>query len=167
MAVELPPRRDGVLSPCRSSRTAQFSEGRTLGRDWSAGGLLVSFVACRVSGLASRPDASDRLDLRIFDDLRVESRHQRGALDWKPRFKAAVQPLFHWLYDRVASGKETARVLESCGAPNYQEQLGRELAELGSSEMWRAGKATRALRPKELAKAISAETKGIGGRDSN
>ncbi len=92
---------------------------------------------------------------------------QRGALDWKPRFKAAVLPVFHWLYDRVASGKETARVLESCGAPNYQEQLGRELAELGQSEMWAAGKATRALRPKESARAISADTKGVGGRDSN
>jgi ketol-acid reductoisomerase len=92
---------------------------------------------------------------------------QRGALDWRPRFKAAVLPLFHWLYDRVASGKETARVLEACGTPNYQEELGRELAEMGHSEMWLAGKATRALRPKEPARMISAETKGVGGRDSN
>jgi ketol-acid reductoisomerase len=92
---------------------------------------------------------------------------QRGALDWRPRFKAAVLPLFHWLYDRVASGKETARVLESCGAPNYQELLGRELAEMGQSEMWQAGKATRALRPKEAARVISADTKGVGGRESN
>jgi ketol-acid reductoisomerase len=92
---------------------------------------------------------------------------QRGALDWRPRFKAAVQPLFHWLYDRVASGKETARVLEACGAPNYQDALGKELAEMGGSEMWRAGKATRSLRPKEAPKAVSADTKGVGGRDSN
>jgi ketol-acid reductoisomerase len=92
---------------------------------------------------------------------------QRGALDWRPRFKAAVLPLFHWLYDRVASGKETARVLEACGKANYQEELGRELAEMGNSEMWRAGKATRALRPKEPARVISTETKGVGGRDSN
>jgi ketol-acid reductoisomerase len=92
---------------------------------------------------------------------------QRGALDWKPKFKAAVLPVFHWLYDRVASGKETARVLESCGGPDYQQQLGKELAELGNSELWRAGKATRALRPKEPARVISADTKGVGGRDSN
>jgi ketol-acid reductoisomerase len=92
---------------------------------------------------------------------------QRGALDWRPRFKAAVLPLFHWLYDRVASGKETARVLEACGGPNYQELLGRELTEMGQSEMWQAGKATRALRPKEPARVISADTKGIGGRESN
>jgi ketol-acid reductoisomerase len=91
---------------------------------------------------------------------------QRGALDWKPKFKAAVLPVFHWLYDRVASGKETARVLESCGGPDYQQQLGKELAELGNSELWRAGKATRALRPKEPARVISADTKGVGGRDS-
>jgi ketol-acid reductoisomerase len=92
---------------------------------------------------------------------------QRGALDWRPRFKAAVLPLFHWLYDRVASGKETARVIETCSGPDYQERLGKELAELGNSELWRAGKATRSLRPKEPAKAISADTKGVGGRGEN
>jgi ketol-acid reductoisomerase len=92
---------------------------------------------------------------------------QRGALDWRPRFKQAVMPVFELLYDRVASGKETARVLESTGGANYQELLGKELAEMGNSEIWRAGKATRALRPKEAAKAISADTKGIGGRSEN
>ncbi len=92
---------------------------------------------------------------------------QRGALDWKPKFRAAVLPVFHWLYNRVASGQETARVLESCGAPNYQEHLTKELNEMKDSEMWRAGKATRDLRPKELAKEISATTKGVAGRGSN
>ena len=92
---------------------------------------------------------------------------QRGALDWKPKFKAAVLPVFHWLYNRVASGEETARVLEACGAPNYQEQLTSELNEIRNSEMWRAGKATRDLRPKEAAREISAATKGVGGRSSN
>jgi ketol-acid reductoisomerase len=91
---------------------------------------------------------------------------QRGALDWKPKFKAAVLPLFRELYERVASGKETERVLIACGAPDYQEQLGKELAEMANSEMWQAGKATRALRPKESAKEISASTKGIAGRQS-
>ncbi|OGV69119.1 MAG: ketol-acid reductoisomerase [Lentisphaerae bacterium RIFOXYB12_FULL_65_16] len=92
---------------------------------------------------------------------------QRGALDWKPKFKAAVLPVFKDLYERVKTGKETARVIESCGAPNYQEQLAKELAEIGNSEMWTAGKATRDLRPKEQAKAISAGTKGVGGRGEN
>jgi ketol-acid reductoisomerase len=90
---------------------------------------------------------------------------QRGALDWKPRFKAAVLPVFHWLYDRVASGKETARVLEVCGAADYPEKIKKELSELGNSELWRAGKATRSLRPKDAAKAISKDTKGVGGRE--
>lgn len=92
---------------------------------------------------------------------------QRGALDWRPRFKQAVLPVFHWLYDRVASGKETARVLESTGGPNYQAELQKELAEMGNSELWRAGKATRSLRPKEAPKAIAADTKGVGGRGQN
>jgi ketol-acid reductoisomerase len=92
---------------------------------------------------------------------------QRGALDWKPRFKKAVLPVFKELYERVKSGKECARVLSSCGKPDYQKQLGKELAVIGNSEMWQAGKAVRALRPKEAARAIAAGTKGIGGRAAN
>jgi ketol-acid reductoisomerase len=92
---------------------------------------------------------------------------QRGALDWKPRFREAVTPVFKELYDRVASGKETERVLSACGAADYQVALTRELEELGNSEMWRAGKATRALRPKEAARQIGADTKGVAGRASN
>ncbi|MBD3306686.1 ketol-acid reductoisomerase [candidate division KSB3 bacterium] len=90
---------------------------------------------------------------------------QRGALDWKPKFKEAVLPVFNDLYERVASGAETKRVLESCGAPNYQEVLAKELHEIGDSEMWKAGKATRSLRPQEPAKEISAATKGVSGRE--
>ena len=92
---------------------------------------------------------------------------QRGALDWKPKFRAAVAPVFAELYQRVRSGAETARVLETCGAPDYQEQLAKELGEIADSEMWRAGKATRSLRPKEAAREITAETKGVGGRGAN
>ena len=92
---------------------------------------------------------------------------QRGALDWKPKFKAAVMPVFKDLYKRVAAGEETARVLSACGAPNYQEELSKELKVMGNSEMWQAGKATRALRPKTAAKEISAATKGVKGRGEN
>jgi len=92
---------------------------------------------------------------------------QRGALDWKPKFKEAVLPVFKELYQRVASGVETERVLTSCGASNYQEVLGKELAVMGNSEMWQAGKATRSLRPKETAREITGLTKGIAGRESN
>lgn len=92
---------------------------------------------------------------------------QRGALDWKPRFKKAVMPVFNELYQRVASGAEARRVISVCGKADYQERLTRELAEIGDSEMWRAGKATRSLRPKNKAKAITKATKGLGGRKSN
>lgn len=90
---------------------------------------------------------------------------QRGALDWKPRFRAAVAPVFADLYDRVSSGAEAARVLESTGAPGYQQVLAAELAEMGNSEMWLAGKATRSLRPREAAKVFTGATTGVGGRE--
>jgi ketol-acid reductoisomerase len=92
---------------------------------------------------------------------------QRGALDWKPRFKKAVLPVFKDLYARVKTGKECARVLSACGKADYQKQLTKELNQLGNSEMWRAGKAVRALRPKEPARAIAKGTKGVAGRAHN
>jgi len=92
---------------------------------------------------------------------------QRGALDWKPKFKKAALPVFKELYQRVKTGKEFARVLSACGKADYQKQLTKELNVLGNSEMWRAGKAVRALRPKESARAIAKGTKGVAGRASN
>ena len=92
---------------------------------------------------------------------------QRGALDWKPKFKKAVLPVFKELYKRVANGTETRRVLSACGKAGYQKALGKELAEMGNSEMWRAGAATRSLRPKEKAKKITRATKGVAGRKAN
>src|SRR3954462_1820625 len=92
---------------------------------------------------------------------------QRGALDWKPKFKKAVLPVFKDLYKRVKTGAECARVLSACGKADYQKQLTKELNELGDSEMWRAGKAVRALRPKEPARAIAKGTKGVAGRAHN
>ena len=92
---------------------------------------------------------------------------QRGALDWKPKFKKAVMPVFKKLYERVASGAETRRVISACGKSNYQAQLTEELEAIGNSEMWQAGKAVRALRPKEPAKKILESMKGTAGRKSN
>lgn len=92
---------------------------------------------------------------------------QRGALDWRPKFKKAVAPVFKDLYAAVKSGKETKRVISACGGKNYKQKLDKELSAMGNSEMWRAGKACRSLRPKEKAKAISKATKGISGRKSN
>ena len=72
---------------------------------------------------------------------------QRGALDWAPRFRDAVAPLFDDLYESVTSGRETRRVMEACSTEDYREKLQAELKILGDSEMWRAGAAVRALRP--------------------
>jgi ketol-acid reductoisomerase len=72
---------------------------------------------------------------------------QRGALDWKGRFRDAVAPVFDELYDRVVKGEETRIVLEANSASDYRERLEDELAEMRNSEMWRTGAAVRALRP--------------------
>jgi ketol-acid reductoisomerase len=72
---------------------------------------------------------------------------QRGALDWRPRFRDAVMPVFEELYARVKDGSECKRVLESTGGPDYKATLEIELKELRESEMWQAGKQVRALRP--------------------
>lgn len=73
---------------------------------------------------------------------------QRGALDWRPKFKQAVLPVFEDLYNKVKSGEECVRVIESLSSPDYKKKLDAELSELGSSELWRAGAAVRKLRPK-------------------
>jgi ketol-acid reductoisomerase len=72
---------------------------------------------------------------------------QRGALDWKNRFRDAVKPVFNDLYDSVASGKEAERSINTNSQPDYREKLEKELAEIRNSEMWQAGKAVRGLRP--------------------
>ena len=72
---------------------------------------------------------------------------QRGALDWAPKFRDAVAPVFETLYDSVISGKEVKRVLEKNSQPDYREKLQQELDVIKNSEMWKAGKAVRSLRP--------------------
>ena len=77
---------------------------------------------------------------------------QRGALDWSPRFRDAVAPVFDELYEKVTSGQETRRVLEANSAPDYREKLDKELAELKNSEMWQTGTTVRSLRPENRKK---------------
>ncbi|MEW6079244.1 MAG: ketol-acid reductoisomerase [Thermodesulfobacteriota bacterium] len=77
---------------------------------------------------------------------------QRGALDWAPKFRDAVAPVFEDLYNRVKTGQETKRVLEANGAPDYKEKLTAELNAIKNSEMWKAGAAVRALRPENRKK---------------
>lgn len=72
---------------------------------------------------------------------------QRGALDWSPRFRDAVAPVFDELYQKVTSGEETKRVLEANSTPDYREKLDKELDVLKNSEMWQTGATVRSLRP--------------------
>ncbi len=72
---------------------------------------------------------------------------QRGALDWRPKFKEATLPVFNELYQKVKSGEETKRVLESTGKQNYKELLNAELKEMRESELWQTGAQVRKLRP--------------------
>lgn len=72
---------------------------------------------------------------------------QRGALDWKDKFRDAVKPVFNDLYDSVASGEEAQRSIDSNSQSDYRVKLEAELAELRESEMWQAGRTVRGLRP--------------------
>jgi ketol-acid reductoisomerase len=78
---------------------------------------------------------------------------QRGALDWGPRFRDAVAPVFDKLYASVASGEETRIVLNTNNIPDYRQKLEGELRAMRESEMWQAGKAVRSLRPENWNKA--------------
>jgi ketol-acid reductoisomerase len=77
---------------------------------------------------------------------------QRGALDWAPKFRDAVAPVFDTLYEKVVSGEETRRVLEANSAPDYREKLDTELDTLKRSEMWQTGATVRSLRPENRKK---------------
>jgi len=72
---------------------------------------------------------------------------QRGALDWKDKFRDVVAPVFDHLYQSVTSGVETRIVLEKNSDPHYREKLDEELRAMRESEMWQAGAAVRSLRP--------------------
>lgn len=73
---------------------------------------------------------------------------QRGALDWKNKFKLASLPVFEELYEEVASGREAARVIQEGSRKDYREKLETELTEIRESELWKAGAAVRTLRPR-------------------
>ncbi len=90
---------------------------------------------------------------------------QRGALDWKPKFRRATLPVFRELYNAVKTGKEARRVVSACGRKGYSEQVTRELHRIRDSEMWRAGAAVRSLRPKEKARVSGrGQARGTAGR---
>lgn len=68
---------------------------------------------------------------------------RRGALDWSPRFKETLKPLFSELYDSVKNGTETQKSLDFNSRKDYREALDKELTAIRNLEIWRAGKAVR------------------------
>jgi ketol-acid reductoisomerase len=72
---------------------------------------------------------------------------QRGALDWKDRFRDATAPVFDALYQSVVSGEETRITLAANSAPDYKKKLDAELKAIHESEIWQAGAVVRSLRP--------------------
>ena len=64
----------------------------------------------------------------------------------------ASKPVFEELYQKVAAGEETRRVLASNSRPDYREQLEKELKAVAQSEMWQAGSVVRSLRPERAGK---------------
>lgn len=81
---------------------------------------------------------------------------QRGALDWKDKFRDAVRPVVEDLYRSVATGEEAQRSIDTNSQPDYREKLDEELRVLRESEMWRAGAAVRALRPENQKTEVEA-----------
>lgn len=72
---------------------------------------------------------------------------QRGALDWKGKFREATEPVLNELYDSVVSGKEAEIVIEANSKSDYRMKLEEELNEMHNSELWQTGLEVRKLRP--------------------
>ena len=72
---------------------------------------------------------------------------QRGALDWRHKFRDAMAPVFDDLYASVKSGKEASIAIEKGSKADYRESLEVELKEIRESELWQTGAQVRKLRP--------------------
>jgi len=72
---------------------------------------------------------------------------QRGALDWRHKFRDAMAPVFEDLYNSVKTGEEARIVIEKGSKPDYRANLEAELKELRDSELWQTGAQVRKLRP--------------------
>ena len=77
---------------------------------------------------------------------------QRGALDWAPKFRKAVEPVFKDLYKSVKTGEEARRTIEKNSRKDYRKELEKEIAEIHNKEMWKAGAKVRELRPENQGK---------------
>ncbi|MBI3954923.1 ketol-acid reductoisomerase [Candidatus Gottesmanbacteria bacterium] len=87
----------------------------------------------------------------------ISSTAQRGALDWKGKFKKAVLPVFKNLYKRVADGTEAKIVLTKNSKKDYRAKLDQELKIMHDSEMWQVGREVRKLRPGNWKKLASSK----------
>lgn len=72
---------------------------------------------------------------------------QRGALDWKDKFRDANTPVLEELYNSVATGNEAQITIDANSKADYREKLEQELKELRESEIWQTGVEVRKLRP--------------------
>ena len=72
---------------------------------------------------------------------------RRGALDWYPRFRDTLKPLFNELYESVREGTETQRALDFNSQKDYSAKLESELEIIRNMEIWKVGKEVRKLRP--------------------
>ena len=81
---------------------------------------------------------------------------QRGALDWRHKFRDLNQPLFEELYNSVETGKEAEIVIKAGSQSDYREKLEAELKEINDSELWQAGAEVRKLRPENAKAGVEA-----------
>lgn len=80
---------------------------------------------------------------------------QRGALDWKGKFRKAVEPVFKDLYKKVKSGHEAQVTIRANGKSDYKKKLQVELDTMKNSEMWKTGVKVRSLRPEKQNSSIT------------
>ena len=72
---------------------------------------------------------------------------QRGALDWRHKFREATLPVFDDLYNSVKTGEEARVTIKANEKEDYRVKLEEELKELRESELWQTGAQVRKLRP--------------------
>ena len=72
---------------------------------------------------------------------------QRGALDWRHKFREATLPVFDDLYESVKTGEEARVTIKTNEKEDYREKLEEELKEIRESKLWQTGAQVRKLRP--------------------
>ena len=65
---------------------------------------------------------------------------QRGALDWRHKFREATLPVFDDLYNSVKTGEEARVTIKANEKEDYRVKLEEELKELRESELWQTAR---------------------------